>query len=417
MCLSRQMRRLMNKETEQSQKKQMVPDLRFREFEGELKKYNLSQLTKINQGLQIAISKRFTEKINNSFFYITNEFLREKSNKAYYIVDPPKSVICSESDILMTRTGNTGQVVTNVSGAFHNNFFKINYDKEKLDKNYLITFLKLYKTQCMILRYAGTSTIPDLNHSDFYRLEIFLPKLREQQKIANFLTAIDQRISLLKQKKAALEQYKKGLMQKIFSQEIRFSDDEGNDFPDWVEKKLGSIGTFLGGGTPSTSKHKYWQGDIPWVSSSDVEENSVNDLTISRYISKEAIKNSATKIVPKNSLLIVSRVGIGKLAVTKQSICTSQDFSNFTPKNDDAYFLGYLLLFNKNKLLSVAQGTSIKGFTNNDLKSLKLKIPCKEEQQKIADFLPAIDQSINQLTNQIDQTTQFKKGLLQRMFV
>src|SRR5690606_36177604 len=110
---------------------------------------------------------------------------------------------------------------------------------------------------------------------------------------------------------------------------------------------------------------------IPWVSSSDVAEDCVDGLRISRYISSEAIEDSATKIVPKNSLLIVSRVGIGKLTVTKQPVCTSQDFSNFTPKNDNVYFLGYWLLFNKNKLFSVAQGTSIKGFTIKDLKSLK----------------------------------------------
>src|SRR4051794_6252024 len=102
-----------------------IPALRFPEFEGEWSKGKLHDFTKINQGLQIAISERYLESVENSHFYITNEFLKEGAERKYYIKNPPKSVLCNEDDILMTRTGNTGKVVTNVSGAFHNNFFKI----------------------------------------------------------------------------------------------------------------------------------------------------------------------------------------------------------------------------------------------------------------------------------------------------
>ena len=175
----------------------------------------LGELTKINQGLQIAISERYTEKIEESYFYITNEFLKDNSEKKYFIKNPPQSVICGEDDILMTRTGNTGQVVTNVIGAFHNNFFRINYF-ENFNKDFLVYFLRLESTQNMILRYAGTSTIPDLNHSDFYKLKINLPSIEEQTKIANFLSSIDTKIS---QNKKALEEtkkFKKALLQQMF---------------------------------------------------------------------------------------------------------------------------------------------------------------------------------------------------------
>ena len=95
------------------------------------------ELTKINQGLQIPISDRYLEQVENSFFYITNEFLKDGSKNKYFIKNPPESVLCKEEDILMTRTGNTGQVVTNITGAFHNNFFKIKYSKD-LNKNFLV---------------------------------------------------------------------------------------------------------------------------------------------------------------------------------------------------------------------------------------------------------------------------------------
>ena len=194
------------------------PRLRFPEFRDvagwEAK--TLKDISTINQGLQIPISKRFTEQVESSYFYITNEFLRENSKSTYYIKNPQPSVICNENDILMTRTGNTGQVVTNVSGAFHNNFFKIKYSS-KVDKNFYIYFLRSENTQRIILSLAGTSTIPDLNHGDFYKIEIAIPPtLAEQQRIADCLTSLDDLIAAQTQKLEALKTHKKALMQQLF---------------------------------------------------------------------------------------------------------------------------------------------------------------------------------------------------------
>lgn len=195
-----------------------VPKYRFKEFEkdGEWVSYLLKDLTKINQGLQIPISERFTEKVENSFFYITNEFLKSNSERRYYIKDPSKNVICNEDDVLMTRTGNTGQVVTGVSGAFHNNFFKIQFDRNILNKDFLVFFLRLPDTQRIILSYAGTSTIPDLNHSDFYRILMKIPSSKEQQKIASCLSSLDALITAQVEKIEQLKLHKKGLMQGLF---------------------------------------------------------------------------------------------------------------------------------------------------------------------------------------------------------
>jgi type I restriction enzyme S subunit len=213
--------------------KNISAQLRFPKFSDVWNHRRLGDLTKINQGLQITISERYTEQVEDSYFYITNEFLRPTSKKSYYIKNPSKSVLCSSNDVLMTRTGNTGQVVTGVEGAFHNNFFKIAFDDQELNKDFLVQFLRSHHTQHEILKLAGTSTIPDLNHSDFYKIPITLPEIIEQQKIADFLSAVDKKISLLKEKHALIEQYKKGVMQKLFSQDIRFKDENGNDFPKW----------------------------------------------------------------------------------------------------------------------------------------------------------------------------------------
>ncbi|VAW31919.1 Type I restriction-modification system, DNA-methyltransferase subunit M [hydrothermal vent metagenome] len=214
-----------------------------------------------------------------------------------------------------------------------------------------------------------------------------------------------------------LREYKRGVMQQIFTQAIRFKGEGKRPFGDWESKKLGELGTFIGGGTPSTSVENYWNGQIPWISSSDITDTSIHKISITRFITAKAIKDSATKLVPAKSILIVSRVGVGKLAISNEEVCTSQDFSNFIPKNDDVYFLAYLLSFYKNKLLSFSQGTSIKGFTIEDIRLLKIEIPSIKEQQKIADFLTAIDRKIDAVAQQINQIERFKKGLLQKMFV
>lgn len=194
-------------------------ELRFKDENGKefpkWEKKKLGEVVKINQGLQIPISERLTEKAEGSYFYITNEFLRVNSEKKYFIKDPSQSVICNKDDILMTRTGNTGVVITNVEGAFHNNFFKIAYPKF-INKGFLFYFLNLAETQNLIIKMAGTSTIPDLNHSDFYSIKMPILDILEQTKIANFLSAIDEKINRTETQIQQTQQYKKGLLQNMF---------------------------------------------------------------------------------------------------------------------------------------------------------------------------------------------------------
>ena len=185
----------------------------------------------------------------------------------------------------------------------------------------------------------------------------------------------------------------------------------------WENKTLGSLGTFTGGGTPSKNNYNYWNGQNPWISSSDISDESIYTIRINRFISDLAIKESATKIVPKNSILLVSRVGVGKLAITKDLICTSQDFINITPSKDNLVFLAYALKAMKGKFLSLNQGMAIKGFTKDDLVNLEISLPSTpKEQQKIADCLSSIDELINLREQKLTVLKQHKKGLMQQLF-
>ena len=180
-------------------------------------------VSNVRQGLQIAISDRYKEKKGDRYLYITVQHLNNPLDDRYlyYIENPRDSVICNEDDILMTRTGNTGEVITGVNGVFHNNFFMIDYNDNIINKNFLFYYLNSKDIQHIIKIYAGTTTIPDLNHGDFYSIPVLLPPLEEQKKIANILSSVDNKIQKKQEQKEKLEELKKGLMQKLLTGEVR----------------------------------------------------------------------------------------------------------------------------------------------------------------------------------------------------
>lgn len=168
---------------------------------------------------------------------------------------------------------------------------------------------------------------------------------------------------------------------------MRFSDEI------WVPLLLGDQCVMTGGGTPSTKNISYWSGNIPWISSADVSEDFF-DIKITRRITEEAITQSATKMCPPNSILLVSRVGVGKIGIYEKPVCTSQDFTNIISYPFDKYFLAFYLQRILKRKANEAQGTSIKGITSKEIKSLKLYIPTKETQFKIGNLLKLINTRI-----------------------
>ena len=379
-----------------------VPLLRFREFEGIWTREKFKGLVKINQGLQIPISERYTEEVDNSYFYITNEFLKAKSDKKYYIKNPNKSVLCDVDDILMTRTGNTGMVVTNVKGAFHNNFFKIAYPST-IDKDFLFYFLNLTNTQNTIKRLAGTSTIPDLNHSDFYRIDFPITTLPEQQKIASFLSAVDEKLQQLSKKKNLLEEYKKGVMKQIFSQELRFKDDNGNNYPDWEEKKLGDI-----------SRISIGEFVIRTKQSPDYNYPVYNGGK-SHTGFYDSYNNEGDKIIISARGANAGFVNYEKGRYWAGNSCYSVDIIN---KNINNVLFMYSYIKHKQYLFThFQQAANIPSVSKKDAQVFKIICPIFEEQKKIANFLSSLDSKIDLVSIQIENTKVFKKGLLQQMFV
>lgn len=184
---------------------------------------------------------------------------------------------------------------------------------------------------------------------------------------------------------------------------------------EWEVKRLGEIGTFYGGGTPSKSIDEYWHGDIPWISSADLIENDIYWCNINRFITLEAIRNSSTQIIPQNSILIVTRVGVGKVAVAPCDLCVSQDYICLQNSGMNTIFLAYEIMQRMKNIVSQIQGTSIKGISINEVKKIQLPLPPLAEQEKIAEILSTWDKAIEKQIQLIQKLELRKKGLMQQL--
>ena len=187
---------------------------------------------------------------------------------------------------------------------------------------------------------------------------------------------------------------------------------------DWEERKLEdySENTF-GGGTPKTGIDEYWTGDIPWIQSSDLKKEQLYNVQPSKFITDDAVKNSATKLVPKNSIAIVTRVGVGKLALLPFEYATSQDFLSLSNLKVDKWFGIYSTYTMLQKELNNIQGTSIKGITKPELLKKKMRTPSLiDEQSKIGTLFKQLDDIIALHQSKLDLLKEQKKGFLQKMF-
>ncbi|MDT2404833.1 restriction endonuclease subunit S [Enterococcus avium] len=401
--------------------KKKYPTLRFPEFTDDWEQCKFRDFTKISQGLQIAISERFTEPKEDRLFYITNEFLNPNSSVVYYIQDAPKSVIANKKDILMTRTGNTGKVVTGVYGAFHNNFFKISYDESKVNHLYLFYLLNSNYVQNEIRIGAGSSTIPDLKHPNFYRIKVKIPEFSEQTKIGNFFKQLDDTIALHQSKLDLLKEQKKGFLQKMFPKngekvpELRFW--EFTD--DWELRKLGELAIFSKG-------NGYTKNDL-------TEKGNPIVLYGRLYTKYETVINEVDTFVEMKDKSVVSQ---GNEVVVPASGETAEDISRASVVGTKGLILGgdlniiklnneinsiFLALTISNgtqqkEMIKRAQGKSVVHLHNSDLKQLNLLYPNFEEQSKIGSFFKQFDEAIALHQRKLDMLKEQKKSFLQKMF-
>ena len=275
------------------------------------------------------------------------------------------------------------------------------------------------KLKIRFARLVEGGNVSNLYFRYLAEVDINLPSLPEQEKIADFLSTVDKKIKALIKKKELLESYKKGVMQQIFKQEIRFKKDDGSDYPEWEEKMLGSIVKF--------SKGK-------GISKSDIEIDGTNPCVrygelythygevIEEIKSFTNIPKKGMVLSESNDVLIPSsgetNIDIATAScVMKDGVILGGDLNILKSKMNGIFLSFYMNNHLKFEIAKYGQGVSVVHLYSSHLKLLKLLVPSIEEQDDIANFLSSLDDKINVVVSQIEKMKEWKRGLLQQMFV
>jgi type I restriction enzyme S subunit len=293
-----------------------------------------------------------------------------------------------------------------------------------INNNNDFVFSLLEYHSCKIKLLSAVQAVPIINKTTFSNYYLNIPSLPEQQKIASFFTAIDRKISQLKRKKTLLEQYKKGVMQLIFSQQIRFKDDNEQEFPKWEKKKMGDVGETYNGLT-GKSKEDFGEGK-PYIQYKQIFDDSKIDVSRFEYVKiHNGEKQNRVKqgdVFFTTSSETPDEVGTSSVLLDEvdelylNSFCFGYRSSQYvlTPQFSRYLFRNEFLRKEINKL---AQGSTRYNISKNELMKTVIELPIIQEQTKIANFLSAIDDKINHTRKQIEKAGLWKKGLMQQMFV
>lgn len=243
---------------------------------------------------------------------------------------------------------------------------------------------------------------------------------KEQQKIAAFFTVLDEKIHLSQLKLDLFEKLKSGVMQKLFSQEYRFKKKDGSPFEPWKSLTVGDLAQVVGGGTPSTLNPDYWDGDIYWLTPTEINSKYVH--ASNRKITLNGLNNSSAKLLPKGAILLTTRATLGACSINNQDnpVCTNQGFQSLVCKNFvDNEFLYYVITekaFQK-LLIKNASGSTFQEISSKNLKSISVHLPSIDEQRQIVLLLSTIDQKIDCVKRSLKALKAQKTAFMQQMFV
>jgi type I restriction enzyme S subunit len=403
-----------------------IPQLRFAGFEGEWKTCLLSDVTKYIKGYAfksedyqddgvriIRVSDLSSDSIKND---VEKVYIDEIKSKIYdkYKLRKGNIVVTtvgSKPEMLESAVGRGIFINNKNEGLLNQNMLKFENIKN-VDNGFIIGLINTKRYQHYMKSIArGNANQANITVVDLLQYEISFPPLPEQQKIASFLSAVDEKIQQLSRKKELLEQYKKGVMQQLFSGKLRFKGENGEDYADWEEKKLGDVCKLNPKNSLLPSSFIYI--DLESVDNGQLLKETRIHLSeapsrAQRLLSCEDILFQMVRPYQKNNLFFnkngeyVASTGYAQLRATESSMFLYQlihttDFVN--------------------KVIDRCTGTSYPAINSTDLSNIEISIPSQPEQQKIANFLLSIDTKIENVNGEIGKTQLFKKGLLQQMFV
>ena len=360
-------------------------------WDGEIKWFTPSEIGK-------------TKYVFDSDRHITEKGLKNSSAKLL-----PKDAL------LLSSRATVGEISIALTECSTNQGFQSLITKSNVDNDFIYYLISTIKNE--FLRRSSGSTFLEINKNEIKRMPINIPELSEQKKISNLFSAIDNKIEMLEKKCEYYQDFKKYLMQRIFS-----SSDDKLRFDFIYECKIVKLESLIkkgkAGGTPSSTNSDYYNGDIPFLSIRDMTDQGKYIVKTEKTITEEGLNNSSAWIIPKNSLLYSIYASIGLVAINRSDISTSQAIYGIILKDGVSleYMYYYLTYFKKNIHKYIETGTQ--GNLNAKLlKSFEILLPSLGEQEMIVNVLSIVDEKIENSKKEIEKINEFKKGLLQQMFV
>ena len=402
------------------------PALRFKGFTDPWEQRKLGEIAVFSKGVgyskndlceegtPIILYGRLYTKYETCIFDV-DTFVKEKAGGVY----------SKGGEVIVPASGETAEDISIASvvvkpGILLGGDLNIVSPTAEYDSAFLALTISSGATHKYLSSLAQGKSVVHLHNADIQSVSAKFPTKREQEKIHLLFGKIDTLITLHQRKYEKLVNIKKSMLDKMFPKngasvpEIRF---KGFTDP-WEQRKISELAEkTYGGGTPTTSNEAFWNGNIPWIQSSDIVDGKLMGVEPRKYITQTGLNSSATQLVPKDSIAIITRVGVGKLAYMPFSYSTSQDFLSLSKLNTEPFFTVYACYKKLQSELNTVQGTSIKGITKDELLAKTISVPVYSEQKQIGSFFTQLDTLITLHQRKLEKLQNIKKSCLEKMFV
>lgn len=392
-----------------------VPELRFPEFSGEWEEKELGDI------IEILNSKYNPNKNNETYKCIELEHLSKETGQLLGYCN-------SKEQCSIKNKFKEGNILFGKLRPYLRKFWLAQFDGvcsseiwvlngKTVSNNFLFNLIQTNKFN-YISNISSGSKMPRSDWKFMNKIKFKIPSLPEQEKISSFLLKIDKKIKKIENKEELWQKYKKGMIQQLFSQELRFKDKDGNDFPKWEEEKLGNLIEDIidnRGKTPPIS-----QTGIPLIEISSIGSMNVDYTKVEKYVSEEIYRTWFRKYLKEGDVLfstVGQYAGLCSLYQDSTVAVVAQNIVGLRFSEVNSIFMYFLLTETQNNryIKSIEMSAAQPSIKVTQLTGLHFKIPAIREQQKIANFLSAIDKKIENINKELEIIREFKKGLLQQI--
>ncbi|MQA21245.1 restriction endonuclease subunit S [Rugamonas rivuli] len=414
-------------------KKGLLPERRFPEFQdkGAWERSQLGALSTIVRGGSPRPIEAFLTRDVNGLNWLK---IGDVDKGSKYVIHTEERVkdsalsktrVVNNGDLIMSNSMSFGRpYIMKIASCIHDGWIAVTNINDNIDRDYLYYLILSNESQIYFFNSAAGGGVKNLNAEIIKALPVAFPQKDEQQKIAHCLASIDDLIAAQAQKLIDLKNHKRGLLQRLFPMEgetvpkHRFPEFQDQD--KWVASTIGDISEITSGGTPSRSMPEYWDGDIPWVSTTLIDFNTIKN--VNEYITQDGLNNSSTKIIPEGALLMamygqgITRGKVAKLGIdaTINQACAAILLNDKV----NAEFVFQNLAARYDEIRKISNPGGQENLSATLIKQIPFSYPNIEsgEQQKIATCLASIDKLIAAQTQKLDAFKAHKKGLMQQLF-